>query len=927
MPEAIPYKIRSIPMTGRLIEAVDPIMVGENFRELKNLRPTATHKRAVGGMTKVTTAALTFEDAQNRAAKIRNAIHFVKEEPYESHIVVEAYNYAENSLRLYTLDGAIPSADTFGTMLYSVAEKWAAATAVTKGTIVFPTTHSGYHYECVKAGTTHGTTEPTWPTTPLATILDNTSVWICREGTLHGAFSLTTDGSLVYANSAKILIWPGTEHRAGAVVNASTAAFPMPDMDDMFDFTDHLQNTFTDDRNVAIVTGLSYSLGVYSADVYIGSPYRINGAKFYVQNPVGYTPATQNCETAYWANGGMQDVLNTDGTKTGTNTLTQTGSVTFLSDTTALVEPALIFGRMLYWYRFRFKNVPNSGTSRPILYFVTIDAPMQLLTNIWDGTPTPLLAAWKSPSTDKYIDYTTVVAEQDNVKVYVGSWRSNPSFAMNLSGFKAADRMYFGSAVRLTGLQITMSQDDRNRRAAIIRVDYFNGTTWVRCADIRDGTVNDGKSLWLSGTVTWTPPAASVEFKTCVNNDVELFYYCVYWSTYLSDSDVWVDKIVGIPMPVPLTGSTSAFVAQDRLFLVKENTLECSPVSRPSVINGSEHVTFTMGDESPITGGCHLFSIQGSEYYSPILIFKKTATFLLTGTGPDWKRHELSRYDGLAAPDTLVVANLPISIPGFGTTVAIGQGATGIFISDGRPPRIVSKDIEQYFDPRHDDYILPYNLDKSVGFMDYDLLEYHWLFLSGTAETRKEMVLNLQTMEWFEIDRGSHLLEFGFSVKDTYKKHYTYGTCSDAYVKRLEYGTSFDGDDIVCTMWPGDVALTGDPTIETRCEQVQILCMAKEVSTDNVTYDHYLDTNVTVMDRDITLAPRADGKRVANMIAKVKSPYAVFHSGKASFSCDDEDIAFEPLLWMYHYEIEHQRVKPNQPYGALARSWLYNEGD
>ena len=66
------------------------------------------------------------------------------------------------------------------------------------------------------------------------------------------------------------------------------------------------------------------------------------------------------------------------------------------------------------------------------------------------------------------------------------------------------------------------------------------------------------------------------------------------------------------------------------------------------------------------------------------------------------------------------------------------------------------------------------------------------------------------------------------------------------------------------------------------------------------------------MDRDITLAPRADGKRVANMIAKVKSPYAVFHSGKASFSCDDEDIAFEPLLWMYHYEIEHQRVKPNQ---------------
>jgi hypothetical protein len=342
MPEVIPYKIRSIPMTGRLIEALDPIAVGENFRELKNLRPTATHKRAVAGMTKVTSAALSFEDAQSRPSKIRNAIHFVKEEPYESHIVVEAYNYTENCLRLYTLDGDVPDTDTFGDMLYSVAESWTANTAIAKGTIVFPTTYNDCHYECVKAGTTHGATEPTWPTTPLATIVDNTSVWICREGNLHGAFSLTTDGSLVYANSARILIWPGTEHITGAVVNASAAAFPLPDMDDMFDFTVHLRNTFTDDQNVAIVTGLTYNAGLYDADVYIGSPYRINGVKFYVQNPVGYSPATTNCETAYWANGGMQAVSNTDGTKTGTHTLTQTGSVMFLSDTPALGQPALI---------------------------------------------------------------------------------------------------------------------------------------------------------------------------------------------------------------------------------------------------------------------------------------------------------------------------------------------------------------------------------------------------------------------------------------------------------------------------------------------------------------------------------------------------------------------------------------------------------
>jgi hypothetical protein len=932
MPEPFPYKIRSIPMTGRLIEALDPVSVGENFRELKNLRPTAANKRSVAGMTKVTSTPLSFADQSGRAAKIRSAIHFVKEEPYESHIVVEAYNYAENSLRLYTLEGDVPDPDDFGDVLYSIAEPWEAATVIAKGTVIFPTTHNGRYYECAKAGTTHATTEPTWPTTPLATIIDNTIVWVCREGTLHGTFSVTTGSTLIYANAHIILTWPGEEHCAGAVINASQAAFPMPQMDDMFDFTNHLQNTFIDDENIAVLTGLDVhvvgNVSHYDADVYIGSPYKIDGAKFYIRNPVGYTSTTTYCETAYWKSGGMQSVENTDDTKVDTHTLAQTGSIIFIGDTTAAVEPTLIFGRMLYWYRFRFHNVPASGANRPILYFVTVHAPIQMLTNIWDGTPTPLLAAWKNPSVENYIDNTLAIAETDGLRQRTGDgWVNNPDLTMKLSGFATNDYVLLGSFVRLAGFQTTMPKEARNKRAAIIRVDYFNGSEWVALTDIRDGTSNTGRSFWQSGTVTWTPPAATNEFKTCVNNDMELYYYRLHWSASLSASGVLVDKIVGVPHPVMLTGHTRAFVAQDRLFLVKDNRLECSPVSRPTVMNGSEHAEFAMGDESDITGGCHLFTIQGSEYYSPILVFKKTATYLLTGSGPSWQRHELSRYDGLAAPDTLCVVNLPISIPGMGTTIAVGQGTTGVFICDGRPPRIVSKDIEQYFDPLHADYIQPDMIDKSVGFMDYERLEYHWLFMIGVGHTYKEMVLNLHTMEWYEIVRGNNPLRSGFPVTDTHRKDYVYGICEDGHVKRLEHGTDFDGDPIACTMWPGDVSLAGDPTIETRVEQVQILCIAKTITEENLTYDHYLDTNYTAMDRDITLAPQADGKRVVNMIAKVKSPYAVFHSGKVVFSCDDEAIAFEPLAMMYHYEVEHQRVKPNQGDTPSGRAWLYSEGD
>lgn len=48
------------------------------------------------------------------------------------------------------------------------------------GTIIRPTTHNNYVYECTTAGTSSGT-EPTWGTTPGGTTTDGTTVFTCRE--------------------------------------------------------------------------------------------------------------------------------------------------------------------------------------------------------------------------------------------------------------------------------------------------------------------------------------------------------------------------------------------------------------------------------------------------------------------------------------------------------------------------------------------------------------------------------------------------------------------------------------------------------------------------------------------------------------------------------------------------------------------------
>jgi len=93
--------------------------------------------------------------------------------------------YNNANARLGVGDNSAAEAAT-QVMLQAIATKtaWAASTAKALGEIVRPTAAptdaSRFYYECTVAGTT-GTTEPTWPTTDGATVVDNTVTWTARE--------------------------------------------------------------------------------------------------------------------------------------------------------------------------------------------------------------------------------------------------------------------------------------------------------------------------------------------------------------------------------------------------------------------------------------------------------------------------------------------------------------------------------------------------------------------------------------------------------------------------------------------------------------------------------------------------------------------------------------------------------------------------
>jgi len=124
--------------------------------------------------------------------------------------------YVQSAMGIRIGIGGGPVAPTFqstrfiGLAAHPAATAWTTATVIAAGDYLRPTTPNGRRYYASTAGTTHATTEPTWPTGAAATVADGTVVWtedgrdgttnfqyIIRDGTaLTGTL---TDSGVAYA--------------------------------------------------------------------------------------------------------------------------------------------------------------------------------------------------------------------------------------------------------------------------------------------------------------------------------------------------------------------------------------------------------------------------------------------------------------------------------------------------------------------------------------------------------------------------------------------------------------------------------------------------------------------------------------------------------------------------------------------------------
>lgn len=648
----------------------------------------------------------------------------------------------------------------------------------------------------------------------------------------------------------------------------------------------------------------------YATYLYIGSLLPISGVKFYISTA---NTSTSTTSAYFWTGSEWEYAALTDGTASGGVSFAQTGSMTFTGTSCKVKE---IDGVLLYWYRFSITDADdNIG-----VYKATSVIPFQPIKDMWDGIERKLLSFYKY--TGVYTDYTGNVREDDYSSSDTGSY-------INIHGLTSAQSLVVGFSYRQSGLRFNILGAGNITANTGMEIYYWDGSDWVTVGALSDGTAVGAISLSQAGLVTWGAVDDGLEFETQFSGSVKegdtwvgnpvLYYYKVVFNKTLSGASSTINliQVTGVPAQETIAPYKFPFFAMDRLWLFsnqkgKENTSICSSESEPTVFNGDDSIPITWGDEGEITGAGWLYSQYGSSIYNIMVVFKKDETWVLVGSDPSvWSRYRISSTIGCVAPETIRVIDLP-SDESKGvsrSSVILFQGANGIYMTDGRPPTLISGDIGDLFTKRlgiiNQDLI-----DKSFAFVDQENSEYHWCFAKGPS-IDSEMVLDYSAMKWFNIDRPSPL-QAGIETKDTNGVTYSYGAADEGYVLRLEHGNDFDGTDIEQTWQFGDIAIHSDGliTLETDAEYHILIAKSKTTSSD-ITVTHYGDTSTT--GTNMTISPVRSGYRAIQAVERKKLGSHVFHSWKFSINTNDETCGFEPLFFACLY-------RPSRDYTRDYRS-------
>lgn len=570
---------------------------------------------------------------------------------------------------------------------------------------------------------------------------------------------------------------------------------------------------------------------------FIGSTRPLQGVKLYVADA---NISTSTMTVREW-NGTTWSALSaTDNTASGGIALAQTGTVTFPS-TVDSAKQRYIHGYALYWYQF------NIDAGQATIYYVTGDAPMQAISNVWDGSAAYVTKATVYSGT-AYEDYTDNVNDQA------------PSTTMVLSSLSTSGYVLIGFTQAMQALTITFDAGKENSTGSTTMSGYYwNGQEWTALPALTDGTASGTTSLAKNGTVSWQTPGAGVEFPTAIGDETPLFYYKLSFAA-APDAETEIGEVRGVTAPNPIATYKFSETYQNHLFLFNEynglkNKAIYSMEAAPDIFNGAYTGTFYFGDDTDIIAAANVYNVFGNSAYDQLIVGKRSEIYRLSGDYPSaWTNKRISSTVGCAAPLSMVSAVAHgLTEDDNPKNVVIWQGDDGFYMTDGATVTPISEDIKVYFDENDSRCIPTTRLTKTVAWYDPSIPAYKALISSGSTATyhNVELEYSLKHREWTKIVRadasGADPLQCGFRVYDTTGIGYTYGGNTKGFLYRLEYGATFNGTAIEQMLHTKDMILdTEVPLFRKSTIKHLRTALKKKTNGGTVTVAHYGDKVLTV---------------------------------------------------------------------------------
>lgn len=492
------FQYKDIALTGKFISSLPSVAIGENFSVLTNLRYTSVGLQGVSGMTKINTTAL------SSYPLVRSAFHYVKDNPSESHLLVQAFNSGKTASVVLENTTAIPSQGDFsGTPVFFDSS----------GAVV------GYFSNA--------------PTNRVAYCNgEDTCLWAGDESTL--AAIINYDGSNNQFDFTNALNNSKEDVANVAVLNGGVSGGLDGDTVLLLHFNNNLTDSSLTTPHTPVGNNISYSSGTKkfgSHALYINSG--VSSPSVTISDDADFSFGDKNFTIDFWCYPASTNTCYYFTKWVDGNNLIQ------IYSGSSLLYATLYSGGTYILLYSGAASMPINTWYHVALTVLNNNVYLFLNGQLVDNdvfTPTLNIG-----SADLVIgDATSSLTNSfymDEFRISMTA-RYTSDFTVpsgEYSSGSGAAYAYLGSLQPIRGYKVYVKTP--NTTSSTLTTEYWDGSAWTAVVGATDNTASGGITLADSGTVTFNDTKESA--KTKIINGLALFWYRLTWSSVTTGTSLY----------------------------------------------------------------------------------------------------------------------------------------------------------------------------------------------------------------------------------------------------------------------------------------------------------------------------------------------------------------------------------------------------